>query len=162
MYLDGSCKHSWFIVQSNTDSLKSFTALKQIRDPAQVWEGQATLHNWREWKNKEQTVVHLQQLLADPQKHLGWTPKSRGAHSSARGLHRYYPALLHSDLSHNIPNKNCFLFCSSTGKTETQLWGTDWSPGSQQQSPAHKSGLKSWSMVLRTSTALEKAIIVSY
>lgn len=84
MYLDGSCKHSSFIVQSNTDSLKSFTALKQIRDPAQVWERQATLHNWREWKNKEQTVVHLQQLLADPQKHLGWTLNQEG-HTALQG-----------------------------------------------------------------------------
>lgn len=61
MYLDGSCKHSWFIVQSNTDSLKSFPALKQIRNLAQVWEGQETLHKWREWKNEQTVVQHLQQ-----------------------------------------------------------------------------------------------------
>lgn len=71
MYLDGSCKHFWFIVQSNMDSLKSFPALKQIRDLAQVWGEQETFHNWREWKNEQTVVQHLQQLLADPQKYLG-------------------------------------------------------------------------------------------
>lgn len=63
----GSCKHSQFVlVQSNTDSFKSSSALKQIRNLAQVWEtpwlwGQASLLKGWERKDKEQIMVQLLQ-----------------------------------------------------------------------------------------------------